>query len=225
MMKTFLFFLLAVFIHSIAFPQQTDSIKIKNDSSVIKDTVGKEVMKIDTLAKKKFIPRKATLRSAIIPGWGQIYNKKYWKLPLVYAAVGIPVYAFVYNRGWYTKTRDAAKMIANNDTIDWRNRVDPKLHVFFPTQAALGSLLNYRNEYRRDMDYSILFVLLAWGLNVVDATVDAHLKGFDISDDLSLKIKPTILSGTSTAGISLVFTIGKNNSYRKIKHRWQVFLN
>jgi hypothetical protein len=172
-------------------------------------------MKIDTLAKKKFIPRQATIRSAILPGWGQVYNKKYWKLPLVYAAVGIPVYAFIYNRGWYVKTRDAAKMIANADTVNWRSRVDPKLHVFFPDRDALGSLLNYRNEYRRDMDYSILFVLLAWGLNVVDATVDAHLKGFDISEDLSLKIKPTILSGTSTAGISLVLSIGKNDSYRK----------
>ena len=213
-MRTFFFLLLAFITHT-AFCQEKDSIANKNDSSVIVDTVGNEVMKIDTNAKKKFIPRQATIRSAIIPGWGQVYNKKYWKLPLVYAAVGIPVYAFIYNRGWYVKTRDAAKMIATADTANWQNRVDPRLHVFFPGQDALGSLLNYRNEYRRDMDYSILFVLLAWGLNVVDATVDAHLKGFDISDDLSLKIKPTILTGMSTAGISLVLNIGKTESYRK----------
>ncbi len=214
-MKTFLFCLLAFVVHAFAFSQEKDSIGLKKDSSIIRDTVGKEVMTIDTNAKKKFIPRQATIRSAIIPGWGQIYNKKYWKLPLVYAAVGVPVYIFIYNRGWYTKTRDAAKMIATADTLDWRNRVDPRLHVFFPGQDALGSLLNYRNEYRRDMDYSILFLLLAWGLNVVDATVDAHLKGFDISEDLSLKIKPTILTGTSTAGISLVLSFGKNDSYRR----------
>lgn len=203
-MKTFLALLFAIFLHGMAFSQDKDSLANKKDSSVIVDTVGKEVMKIDTLAKKKFIPRKATLRSAIIPGWGQVYNKKYWKVPLVYAAVGIPVYTFFYNRSWYIKTRDAARMIANADTTNWRNRVDEKLHVFFPTTQYLGSLLNIRNEYRRDMDYSILFTLLAWGLNVVDATVDAHLKGFDISEDLSLKVKPTILSGTGTAGISLV---------------------
>src|SRR5687768_2573746 len=215
MMKSFLLFLLAILASTITFSQRKDSIDARKDSSVIVDTVGKEVMKIDTLARKRFIPRQATIRSAIIPGWGQVYNKKYWKLPLVYAAVGIPVYAFIYNRSWYVKTRDAAKMIATADTANWQSRVDPKLHVFFPGQDALGSLLNYRNEYRRDMDYSILFVLLAWGLNVVDATVDAHLKGFDISDDLSLKIKPTILTGTSIAGISLVLDIGKNDSYRK----------
>lgn len=214
-MKSLLLFLLTIVASTIALSQRKDSIGAKKDSSVIVDTVGKEVIKIDTLAKKKFIPRQATIRSAIIPGWGQVYNKKYWKLPLVYAAIGVPVYAFIYNRGWYVKTRDAAKMIATADTANWQNRVDPKLHVFFPGQSTLGSLLNYRNEYRRDMDYSILFVLLAWGLNVVDATVDAHLKGFDISEDLSLKIRPTILSGTSTAGISLVLSIGKTESYRR----------
>ena len=214
-MKIFMFFLWCFLINSNAFSQQRDSVNLKKDSGVIKDTVGKEVMKIDTLAKKKFIPRQATIRSAILPGWGQVYNKKYWKLPLVYAAIGLPVYFFIYNKGWYIKTRDAAKMIATADTVNWQNRVDPKLHVFFPTDDALGSLLNYRNEYRRDMDYSILFVLLAWGLNVVDATVDAHLKGFDISDDLSLKVKPTILSGTSIAGISLVLSIGKTDHYKK----------
>jgi len=214
-MKSFLLFLLALLVQAIAFSQRKDSVGTKKNSSVIVDTVGKEVMKIDTLAKKKFIPRQATIRSAIIPGWGQVYNKKYWKLPLVYAAVGIPVYAFIYNRDWYIKTRDAAKMISTADTVNWQNRVDPKLHVFFLGQESLGSLLNYRNEFRRDMDYSILFVLLAWGLNIVDATVDAHLKGFDVSEDLSLKIKPTILSGTSTAGVSLILTIGKNASYRR----------
>lgn len=218
-MKLFPVLLLAFLLPAIAFCQKKDSVIRSKDSSVIVDTVGKEIMKIDTNAKKKFIPRQATIRSAILPGWGQVYNKKYWKVPLVYAVVGIPVYTFIYNRNWYRKTRDAAKMIATGDTINWQSRVDPKLHVFFPTESSLGSLLNYRNEFRRDMDYSILFVLLAWGLNVVDATVDAHLRGFDISEDLSLKIKPTILSGTSVAGVSLVFSFGKNDLSRRTPYR------
>lgn len=215
MVKILVAFSTLIIIHSAAFSQQRDSVAVRKDSLLIKDTVGKSVITIDTLAKKKFIPRKATIRSAILPGWGQVYNKKYWKLPLVYAVVGIPVYSFIYNKSWYSKTRDAAKMIANNDTAGYKSRVDPKLHIFFSTPEALGSLLNYRNEFRRDMDYSILFVLIAWGLNVVDATVDAHLKGFDVSEDLSLKIKPTILSGTCTAGISLVLTLGKNGMHKK----------
>jgi hypothetical protein len=74
---------------------------------------------------------------------------------------------------------------------------------------AQSSLLRYRNEFRKNMDYSILFTLLIWGLNIVDATVDAHLKGFNVSDDLTLK--PALLPG-NTPGISLVFSLGKNHS-------------
>ncbi|MEO8583679.1 MAG: DUF5683 domain-containing protein, partial [Flavitalea sp.] len=82
--------------------------------------------------------------------------------------------------------------------------VDPKLK-----QAVLsgytGSIVSYRNSVRRDMDLSILITVIMWGLNVVDATVDAHLMDFDVSDDVSLKIAPTIISGTKTAGLSFVF--------------------
>jgi hypothetical protein len=168
----------------------------------------------DTLLKEKHSPRKATIRSAIIPGWGQAYNKKYWKIPIVYAAIGIPVGTFLYNKRWYNRTRDAARMISADpiDTANYRQRVNEKLYIFFtdPT-GSLPSLLNYRNEFRRNMDYSILFVLLTWGLNVIDATVDGHLKEFDVSDNLSMQIRPTILSGNTTAGISFVFTIGRNS--------------
>src|SRR5581483_6834027 len=71
------------------------------------------------------------------------------------------------------------------------------------------SILNYRNEFRKDMDYSILFTLLFWGLNVVDATVDAHLKGFNVNDNLSLQIRPTILSNQAL-GVSLIFRFADN---------------
>ena len=71
-----------------------------NDTAVLKSKTGKDSV---VVKKKVHSPRKATLRSLIIPGWGQIYNKKYWKLPLVYAAIGIPAYTFTYNRKWYNK--------------------------------------------------------------------------------------------------------------------------
>ncbi|MBY0536998.1 MAG: hypothetical protein K2P88_14205 [Chitinophagaceae bacterium] len=169
---------------------------------------------LDTNRIKKHSPRMATIRSAIIPGWGQAYNKKYWKIPIVYAAIGVPAYLFFDNRKWYQRTRDAAKMLASDpiDTLNYRQRVDPKLWPFFTMNGGANSLLNYRNEYRKNMDYSVLFVLLMWGLNVVDATVDGHLKGFDISDDLSMKLKPTILQNSSSLGLSVVFTFGKNPS-------------
>lgn len=183
-----------------------------NDSLRIDSTLRKAKLQIlnDSL-KSKHSPRKATIRSAIIPGWGQAYNKKYWKIPIVYTAIGIPVGTFLYNRKWYNRTRDAAKMLSSDppDTLNFRNRVNENLWVFFTEPGSLPSLLNYRNEFRRNMDYSVLFVLVFWGLNVVDATVDGHLKEFDVSDNLSFHVKPTILSGSTTAGLSFVFTIGK----------------
>jgi hypothetical protein len=71
------------------------------------------------------------------------------------------------------------------------------------------SLRFYRNQYRRDIDYSALFFLILWGLNVVDATVDAHLKSFDVSPDLSLRFKPGYSDMAKTNGFSLVLKIGK----------------
>jgi hypothetical protein len=170
------------------------------------------IAQADTLKPAKHIPRKATIRSAIIPGWGQIYNKKAWKVPIVYAAIGIPVGTFIFNKNWYKKTSDAAKMLGQTppDTANYMSRVDPQLYVFFTTQNSLGALLNYRNDFRRNMDYSILIALVMWGLNVVDATVDAHLRDFDVSEDLSMKIRPAFINNTMTPGISVVFTIGKH---------------
>src|SRR5690606_39155558 len=95
---------------------------------------------------RKHDPRKATIRSAIIPGWGQIYNKKYWKVPIVYTAIGIPVGTFVYNKNWYDRTREAAKMIASGDTANYLNRVHPQLHFFFSNPNYAARLTQYRNE-------------------------------------------------------------------------------
>lgn len=181
--------------------QRTDSLIVNDSGNVIRARTSADTGSIKADTVRRFSPRKAAIRSAILPGWGQVYNKKYWKVPLVYAAIGIPAYTFFYNKRWYEKTRDAAKLLAIGDTANFRNRVDPKLYVFFTTSNSVSSLLNYRNQFRRDMDYSVLFFLVAWGLNVVDATVDAHLKGFDVSDDLSLKIQPKFDRG---AGIALV---------------------
>lgn len=175
------------------------------DTSVIKTKAGKDSV---VVRKKVHSPRKATMRSLIIPGWGQVYNKKYWKVPIVYGAVGFPAYLFTYNRKWYNKTKYALSIVANNRytgaaAADSLGKVDPQLRIFVE-QKDQGSLVNYRNEFRRDMDYAILFTLLMWGLNVVDATVDGHLKGFDVGDDLSMKIRPSVIPNTMIPAVSLV---------------------
>jgi len=178
------------------------------DSGSIKKASAKKALS-DSL-KSKHSPRKATIRSLIIPGWGQAYNKKYWKIPIVYTAIGIPIGTFIYNKKMYKQTGEVAKMLSSTppDTADYKNRVDEIFYYFFERPERLPSLIDARNQYRKNMDYSVLFILLFWGLNVVDATVDGHLKDFDVSDNLSMRLKPIILSGSTTAGLSVVFTIG-----------------
>ena len=153
---------------------------------------------------RKHIPRKATIRSAIIPGWGQAYNREYWKIPIVYGALAIPVATYLYNNKWYKKTKFAyeAKFKASinpNDTADLA-LIDPQI-----ASLSIGSLQSYRSIFRRDRDFSVLWFLILWGVNVVDATVFAHLKEFDVSDNLSLQVNPTLTPNTKGISLSLGF--------------------
>jgi hypothetical protein len=207
----FLYLLLIASFFSVnCFAQQATTVS-PNDSTVVKKTAK------DSTAKKIYKPRVAAIRSAIIPGWGQIYNKKYWKVPIVYGALGVTAGIFLYNLKNYKATRFAyqAKYKASLPPYDplnprpgpYRDSTD-----YFKIRSnlvplSLESLRFYRDQFRRDIDYSALVFLLFWGLNVVDATVDAHLKSFDVSPDLSLQIKPGHSEMAGTNGLSLVLNI------------------
>lgn len=159
-------------------------------------------------ATKAHSPRVAAIRSALLPGLGQIYNKKYWKLPIVYGALGTCAGVFLYNLGNYKNTRFAYTVKYNMRV----NRTDSALFSQIkPNLQPLSeeSLRFYRNQFRRDIDYSALFFILLWGLNVVDASVDAHLKSFDVGPDLSLRVKPGYSELAGTNGLSIVLKIGK----------------
>lgn len=160
----------------------------------------------DSAVKKIHSPKVAAIRSAILPGLGQVYNKKYWKLPIVYGLLGLTGGIFIFNLHNYHDTRFAyqAKYKASlqpPDSADYfRIRSD-----LLP--LSLESLRFYRDQYRRDIDYSALFFLLVWGLNVVDAAVDAHLQSFDVGPNLSFKIKPGHSDMAGTNGISLILAL------------------
>ena len=135
----------------------------KDSGNLILDTprLSKTAILLDSSNKKpKHSPKKAAIRSAILPGLGQAYNGKYWKIPIVYTAIGIPVGTYIYNRKWYKETQKAIGMLSAvpPDTADYKNRIDEKLWVFFDHPESLPALVNYRNEFRRAMDYSLLFV-------------------------------------------------------------------
>ena len=173
-----------------------------NLSAQIQDSAAANSKRVaDSIKKKNFEPRKATIRSAMVPGWGQIYNKKYWKVPLVYGALGVTAGVFFYNVKNYKSLRQA--YIYKTDTLPGNDElIDPKFK-----NLSAGALKSYRNTFRQNIDYSVLFFILFWGLNVVDATVDGHLKQFDVDENLSLKIKPGYSPMANTSGLSLVFDI------------------
>ena len=172
---------------------------VKTDSS--KNGVKEEV--------RVYNPKTAAIRSAVLPGLGQIYNRKYWKLPIVYGALGVTAGVFFYNLNNYRSTRFAYQAMYKAsqpgataaDSIDYF-KIKPPLERYSPQ-----TLKYYRDGFRRDIDYSILVFMLLWGLNVVDAAVDAHLKAFDVSPDLSLYIKPGHSRMAGTNGVSLVLAI------------------
>src|SRR5882724_3685439 len=216
-----------VLLQTAANAQQKDSLLIKNDTIALpqktKDSIPKKdsVSKKDSVVKKKHDPHKATLYSTILPGSGQVYNKKYWKVPIVYAAIGIPTYTYFYNKSWYHKCQYALSVAVNISSnggnisagaADSLTAVDPKLQSI-TADGNTNALINYRNEFRKDQDYSALFVLIFWGLQIVDATVDAHLRDFNVNDDLSLRIRPTLIPGpTYISGVSFVFDIHKGKT-------------
>jgi hypothetical protein len=192
------------------------------DTLIVKDSTGKVVASSkvrkglwrDSAGNRTFEPRKAAIYSAIMPGLGQIYNKKYWKVPIVWTAVGIPIYTYFFNRTWYNRLKYALEVVSMDRNDPTFNEAYEQVHAQLKNSVLLGRtevILSNRNEYRKNMDYSILFTLLFWGLNVVDATVDAHLKGFNVNDNLTLQVKPALLSN-STVGVSLVFKFDNNRS-------------
>lgn len=203
-MKT-LYTLLFFFITANAYTQDQP---VENVVAVKTDSLIKPLP--DTSKKVRvFNPKVAARRSALIPGWGQVYNKKYWKVPIVYTALGITGYIFFDNIKTYKeyKFAYAARIKAQSgipsDSADYKTLKDI-YKVLSP-----GSIRTARDEFRRYVDYSALIFILFWGLNVVDATVDAHLKGFDVSPDLSLHLKAGYSDFAKTNGVSLVLTIGK----------------
>lgn len=161
----------------------------------------------DTAVLKKHSPRKAAILSAILPGSGQFYNKKYWKVPLVYAALGACIGFISYNRDEYIDARDAYRNKLDNDPTN-DNLMPEKYRPVDPE-----AIRTYRNGVRQDLDYSILAFVLCWGLNVVDAAVDGHLRGFDVSENLSLKINPYFQPATQSGGMQLTFDFGKRKKY------------
>lgn len=193
MLKAFTFLLFSLFFCTQLLAQK-DSTKKRNS---------KIFSKADT--SLPYSPRVASIRSAILPGWGQATNKKYWKIPIVYAALGTTTYIFFRNKNQYNEAKKAYANSIDNDPSNDHLIPQP----YYTVRDQPERIKTFRNQVRQNIDYTVLFFIAFWGLNVVDATVDAHLKTFDVSDDLSIQVKPGYSELANTNGISIVLRIGK----------------
>lgn len=203
----FLIVLAVHFCGQAAQAQQPDTVLVLPDSASTVLTDSLEPQK-QSFVKRFFTkdypkPGRAALLSAILPGSGQIYNKRWWKLPIVYGALGTALYFEIDNVKQYRELRDNYKWVVDEDP-----NTNPTEEPYIYMDAT--TLKNYRDQWERYVEISSLILGMVYLLQVTDAYVDAHLHSFDVSDNLSLRFQPKIEStygfgATFGAGVSLQF--------------------
>ena len=179
----------------------TDSIEAANQQQLkqIQSPVVIDVKEADSvrLPKKKWIPNptKATWMALVFPCGGQIYNKKYWKLPIFYAGFAGCAYALTWNNRMYKDYSAAYKDAVNNNwTAKSITELIPARYLERTSATQVTELLKRRKDtYRRYRDISVFAFIAVYALSVVDAYVDAELSNFDISPDLSMRVEPAVI--------------------------------
>ena len=140
------------------------------------------------------VPRKAAIYSAILPGAGQVYTKKYWKVPIIYAGLITSAYYINESNDYYQLYKTT-----------YLNRIDGNISDNLDYELPELKILS--DHYRRNREVSTLLFVLTYVLNIVDASVSAHLFDYDVSEDLSLHIQPIYFSKENATGLSLSFNL------------------
>jgi len=209
-LTTFVFSILFIWISSAQEkePKQTakDSLKadLEQEGIVIQDSIFEKRKKINPLA-----PSKAAFYSAVLPGLGQIYNKSYWKVPIVYAVIGTGVYTYTYNDDLYDRFRTAFKRRQAGFTDDEFYDINGDNAEGASPDLDLDDLERQQENYQRDRDLALVITIAMYALNIIDANVDAHLKQFNIDEDLSMDVKPYLDLNpiTNNPNYGIAFTI------------------
>lgn len=156
----------------------------------IANVLGKKV-------QERFVPdpKKAMWFAIIFPGGGQIYNRKYWKLPLVYGGFLGCIYALNWNNTMYRDYSQAYIDIMDSDenTNSYENFIPAKYNVQANKNRLQELFRRKKNYYRRYRDLSMFCMIGVYALSIIDAYVDAELSSFDISKDLSMKVRPAVI--------------------------------
>jgi hypothetical protein len=184
--------------------------------------VPKDSLKISVSTQKKvFSPKKASIYAALFPGLGQVYNGKYWKLPVIYGGYAGLIYVFGWNNNQYKDFFDGYRTISKYETVEQMSKADkdylnnllnyPYLNLNnFPSRfnSLKTQLKSGKDFYRRSRDMSIIFIAALHVLSIIDASVDANLSDFEINDDLSMRVAPAPMSlgrGPQVVGINVAF--------------------
>ncbi|WP_345890713.1 DUF5683 domain-containing protein [Croceivirga thetidis] len=175
--------------------QVQDSIPDKGADSIRTDLKRRGIVIQDGQLEKKEInplaPAKAAFLSAILPGMGQVYNKRYWKVPLVWGAMGAAIYGYSINNTQYNRVRDAFKKRQAGLPEEFSDGIVPDL--------STDALQDSQERFQRDRDLMLLLTIGAYALNIIDANVDAHLKQYNVDDRLGIDFKPFIDYNEMTA--------------------------
>lgn len=190
-LKNFVILILAFFLLSDCLKSQSqDSLIVQDSSKMVRN-------------KKKVYShaRRATVMSAILPGLGQAYNRKYWKMPIIYAGMGGFAYMYINNNSEYTYYRDNLKAIYDEDPNTNNN-----------TNYQDWQLQSLKDQYKKNRDLALIGFFAVYLLNIIDANVDGHLRTFDVSDDLGLHVDPyfappRMQSSFKAAEIGMSFTL------------------
>jgi Family of unknown function (DUF5683) len=205
--KYLFFFLLFFCLNSFGQITKEDSLQINKYVNKGKDSLANsQILLPDSVHQKPFKinPKLATKRSAMIPGWGQAYIKQYWFIPVIYAGFGASTFGILYNGKRYRILRkayfetSAANLTEGKVTLNGKD---------FP--LSVNNLRQYTNYFRRNRDLSWLSIPVVWAVNILEVNVAAHLKSFDLSDDISMKFEPSFspnpINGLPLVGGKMVF--------------------
>ncbi len=212
MSRAFLFFSILICIAGHGISQvENDSLPTKNPADSLKTDLKQKGIVVEevTLVQKEInplAPSKAAFYSAIFPGLGQIYNKRYWKAPLVWGAIGVGVYNYSINNTDYNRFRDAFKRrragFTDDEFFDINNdNTGP--------DVSDTALQDAQENLQRNRDLWLVITIGFYALNIIDANVDAHLKQYNVSEKLAYSFKPYMdlneVTGDPNFGMALVF--------------------
>ena len=175
------------------------------EPSIVVNTPPQEAKSLKEMSRWQPDPKRALWLALVIPGGGQIYNRKYWKLPFIYGGFMGCIYAMNWNNTMYKDYSQAYVDLMDNDPDTQSYNQFLHLGATIKTDADKKRyeeiFRKRKDKYRRWRDLSFFVMLGVYALSVIDAYVDAELSVFDISKDLSLKVEPTIINNGSSRNI------------------------